>query len=508
MSKSEKTKTIEQLARICESLREKGRAIVHCHGVFDLLHIGHLRYFDQARAMGDVLIVTITPDCFVDKGPHRPAFSEALRAEAIASLSVVDYVAINEWPTAEETLRALRPNVYVKGAEFKSIESDMTGKIGREAAVVREIGARLAFTEDIVFSSTNLINRYLSNLPDEIQQYLDLFRQRVELNQVLKFVDDLASLKVLVMGDTIIDDYQYVDAIGKSSKDPVLVVQYRSHDKFAGGVLAVANHAAGFAGSVGLSTTLGEQDSHEDFIRERLLDNVTPHFEIQPGAPTLIKRRFIEGYTLNKLFEVYVMADGAPADGREERTLRWLDEHIAEYDAVIVADFGHGAVTPRIVELLAAKAPFLAVNTQANAGNRGFHTVTRYPRADFVCIAEHEIRLEMRDVSGDIQPMMHTLGDRMGCGHFVVTRGRRGCIVRTRDGAFVEVPSFALKTVDRVGAGDAFFSVTALAARAGSDAEIIGFLGNVAGAIAVEILGNQKFIDRLSVKKYITSFMK
>ena len=82
----EKIKTIEELAKLLKTYRSENKKIVHCHGVFDLLHIGHIRYFEQARRLGDFLIVTITPDRYVDKGPHRPAFTEALRAEAIASL--------------------------------------------------------------------------------------------------------------------------------------------------------------------------------------------------------------------------------------------------------------------------------------------------------------------------------------------------------------------------------------------------------------------------------------
>ncbi len=174
----EKICDIKTLADISRSLRDQGKTIVHCHGVFDLLHIGHIRYFGQARAMGDCLLVTITPDRFVDKGPHRPAFPEALRAEAVASLSCVDHVAVNEWQTAEETLRLLRPHFYVKGAEFKARSSDMTGKIGREAAVAQEMGVALRFTEDIVFSSSSLINRFFSNFSREITDYLYVFRQR------------------------------------------------------------------------------------------------------------------------------------------------------------------------------------------------------------------------------------------------------------------------------------------------------------------------------------------
>ena len=109
--------------------------------------------------MGDILFVTVTPDAYVDKGPGRPVFNQILRAESIAALECVDYVAINKWPTAEETLKLLRPDIYVKGQEFEKLE-DKTGKIQREYEVIREIGAEIKFTHEVVFSSTELLTKY------------------------------------------------------------------------------------------------------------------------------------------------------------------------------------------------------------------------------------------------------------------------------------------------------------------------------------------------------------
>jgi cytidyltransferase-like protein len=123
------------------------------------MHPGHIKYFQAAKRMGDCLIVTISPDVYVDKGPGRPVFSQNLRAESIAALECVDYVAINKWPTAEETLRLLKPNIYVKGQEFEKL-IDNTGKIQREYRIVQEIGAKIRFTHEIVFSSTELLNKY------------------------------------------------------------------------------------------------------------------------------------------------------------------------------------------------------------------------------------------------------------------------------------------------------------------------------------------------------------
>ncbi|TET10948.1 cytidyltransferase, partial [Candidatus Aerophobetes bacterium] len=347
-----KIKELEELAHVVESFRAKGKKVVHCHGVFDLLHIGHIRYFKQAREMGDVLVVTITPDKDVDKGPYRPAFSEDLRAEAIASLSSVDFVAVNKWRTAEETIRLLQPNVYVKGSDFKSVEADETGKLALEANVCREIGAEVAFTTDIVFSSTNLINRFFSSFPDEVREYLRLFEKRYSLDFVIKILEDMANLKILVIGDTILDDYHYCHTLGSSSKDPALAVQYDSRDLFAGGVLAVANHCANFTNSIRLFTVIGELDSHEDFIRSKLDPQIDPFFLIQDDAPTLIKRRFVEGYSMSKLFEVYIMDDSGLSDDKDAKLCDMLRKELPTSELVIVSDFGHGAISRNTIDTL------------------------------------------------------------------------------------------------------------------------------------------------------------
>ncbi len=150
---------LDELAKKIRDLKSRGKKIIHCHGCFDLMHIGHIKYFQASKKMGDVLIVTLTPDIYVDKGPGRPVFNQDIRAESIAALECVDYVAVNKWPTAEETLRLLRPDIYVKGQEFETLE-DKTGKIQREYDVIIQIGAEIRFTHEIVFSSTKLINQY------------------------------------------------------------------------------------------------------------------------------------------------------------------------------------------------------------------------------------------------------------------------------------------------------------------------------------------------------------
>lgn len=151
---------LDTLAARCDAHRAAGRTVVLCHGCFDLLHVGHVRYLEAARTHGDALVVTVTPDRYVNKGPGRPAFPEAQRAELLAALRCVDGVGINRWPTAIETLALLRPDVYAKGAEYREAADAPASPIGRERAAVEAHGGRLALIDTEKLSSTDLLDRW------------------------------------------------------------------------------------------------------------------------------------------------------------------------------------------------------------------------------------------------------------------------------------------------------------------------------------------------------------
>src|SRR6266850_7046828 len=158
----DKVRTIEELAAIADHHRKAGMSVVQAHGTFDLLHLGHVRHLEAARALGDVLVVTITADRFVNKGPGRPVFTEALRAEMLAALHFVTYVAIAEAPDAINAIEAIRPDIYAKGNDYQNPDGDVTGKITLERNAVEAHGGSIRFTDEITFSSTELINRHFN----------------------------------------------------------------------------------------------------------------------------------------------------------------------------------------------------------------------------------------------------------------------------------------------------------------------------------------------------------
>ena len=504
-----KTFDLEEIVDTLGAEKRRGRKVVHCHGVFDLLHIGHIRHLEQAKGMGDVLVVTVTPDRYVNKGPSRPVFTETLRAEAIAALDCVDYVAINRWPIAEETIKLLRPDYYVKGPDYMESQDDRTGGISKEEAAVQSVGGQIAFTDDITFSSSNLINKHLQVHPRNVGDYLDRFSSRHSTGDVLRYLDGAESLKVLVVGETIIDEYVYCEAMGKSGKEPVLAVRRVEGEKFAGGIIAVANHVSAFSNRVGLLTFLGGQDSQEEFIDGKIEPNVERMFlYLNGGAPTIVKRRYVEVYPRQNLFEVYVMDHGDAKTSEAMALTAKLEEVLPQYDVVIVTDYGHGMLGPEAVKVLASQSRFLAINTQVNADNRGFNTVSKYPRADYVCVSENEIRLEARSRLRDLRDVVLEVSEKLSCSRITVTRGQQGCLCYSEEEGFFEVPAFASQVVDRMGAGDTVLSVTALCVAQGAPTEVVGLIANAAGAEAVATVGHRTSLQRVSLLRHIESLLK
>lgn len=482
--------------------------VVQCHGVFDLLHIGHIKHFQSAKRHGDILVVTLTPDHHVNKGPNRPCFMAQLRAEAIAALDCVDYVIINQWPTAIEAIRLIKPHVYVKGAEYENAKNDLTGKIAEEVEVLQSIGGKIEFTYDPVFSSSALLNQFFSPLSPKVVQYLSGFKQRYRSDDILNYFEAAQKLKVLVVGEAIIDIYHFSEVIGKAGKEPILVAKHKQTETYAGGTLALSNHLSDFCDQVTCLTYLGEKGEYQDFIAQKLKPNVSLAPIYKKNAPTIVKRRYVEEYSSQKLFESYEITDDFLEGNNQADFLKQLDAWMKSHDLVIVADYGHGLLNETAVEYLTQKAKFLAVNTQSNASNHGFNCISKYPRANYVAIANRELQLNYRQKHLSTKEQFQRLLRDHDYQQAMITMGKIGAYTCKQGEDISEVPAFATNVIDRVGAGDAVLAITSLFAYQNAPSEITAFVGNVVGAEAVNIMGHKRFIEKVPLMKHIAHLLK
>ena len=507
---TKKIDSLEDLANLCESLRENGNRIVLCHGVFDLFHIGHLRHFQTAKKHGDILIVSLTGDAYVNKGPGRPVFPSELRSELLASLDIIDYVAVVEDHSANPIIEAVKPHFYVKGGEYSNAASDITGKITVEIQLVEGFGGKVVYTDEITFSSSNLLNSHFNLLDKPVQVFLSKLKEDGAEAKIEKCFEDMSKLKVVIIGESIIDEYQYVSPMGKAAKEHIIAAHYSNEERFAGGVVAAANHIASLCGELEVVTLLGDDEPYASFVREQLDPSIKLTEIVRPNSPTVRKIRFVEPTYVRKLFEVCHMDDAPLSDELQKRLNRILLPKLREADVVLVCDFGHGFISSKTIDLLERDSKFLALNVQSNSANQGYNLVTRYRRANLLCIDAMEARLATQDKHSSLSSIVaEELPRRINCNSIIVTHGKSGCY--TFDPVArepVHVPAFKHTVVDTIGAGDAFFVMASLFSAVGADNRLAAFVGNVAGAVKVGVVGHRESITKLKMRRSIITLMK
>jgi len=325
----------------------------------------------------------------------------------------------------------------------------------------------------------------------------------MKANNIIKLLKTLKSLKVLIVGDAIVDEYSYCEPLGKSSAGPLVVHKHLSTERFAGGALMVANNVAGLCGEVRLVTMLGGNKSMEGFVRNKL-SGVQSSFIYRKGTTTL-KTRFVDPYLNQVLFQVNRLEEGPMLKEFETDILRRMETWIPKVDLVMICDYGHDLITTKIIHLLELEVDsfVLAVNVQTNSANVGYNTITKYRRADFVCLNDVEARLACQDRYGDMGGILKKLATRLETRQLIVTRGSKGCVSFASDMRLHESPALCETAVDRLGAGDAFFAFAAPCFAAGLPPDVVSFVGNAAGALAAQIVGNRGPVEPEKLFEFI-----
>ncbi|MEW6599727.1 MAG: PfkB family carbohydrate kinase [Nitrospirota bacterium] len=499
---------LDELTERLDSLRESKKTVVQSHGVFDLIHPGVTKHLQSAKKQGDILVVTVIKDKDVRRGSGRPIFPDILRAENVASLEYVDYVSIVNDEIPFECVKRIRPDVFAKGQAYKERDRKIHGKIFEEEREFYFGKSRIHETDGFSFSSSRIINNFIDIYPEETRAFLRDFSSKYGFNDIVSALDKLKDLKVLLIGDGIIDEYHYCESLGKSAKAHLVVNRYMTHEVFAGGAFAIANHIAGFCDRVHLVSLLGRDDSREDFILENLKPNVDSKFFYRDKGPTIIKKRYINEYLNQKLFEINYLEDENINEACEREIIEYLDRTISGYDLVLVSDFGHGFITENIIRGIGKYSNRYAVNTQTNAANRGYNLITKYKDPFFVCLDEPECRLASQEKHKDIEDIVRNLKKKINADHMIVTLGKKGSIGINSNNKVKRTPILSSKVVDTVGAGDAFFAYTAPCLIREMPLDLVSFIGNAVGALAVQIPGNKRSVEKHELLEFIHTILK
>jgi rfaE bifunctional protein nucleotidyltransferase chain/domain len=483
-----------------ESLRLQGRTIVQSHGVFDMVHPGHVAHLEGARALGDRLVVTLTADRHVHKGPGRPYFREPLRMRALAALECVDYVVLIPFSGATEAIQTIRPHIYCKGKEYEDPDFDDSGGLEEEVRAVEAVGGEVRFVGAIKASSTRLLNLYFEHPSAPVSEFCGMLASKYTRRGLGEAVESLADLRVLIVGEAIFDRYAYVRLQGLTSKGRILSGRFLSQETHCGGALAVLRHVRQFTSRVRFLSVLGTEPWVDTLLRGQLLPGEDLVLR-DPGYTTIVKERFVEprrdDEEVSKLFSVNYLNPDPPGEGIQAGLEARFREAAADCDVVMALDFGHGLFQPRFRDLVQEGAPYLALNCQTNSNNHGFNILPRqYRRADAFTLDEQEMLLAAGRRHLDFDHELGLLRRQFGAQYAWLTRGPLQTIGLAEDQLPCSCPPLESDVVDPVGAGDAFFAVAGLAAARRLPIDLATFLGQLAGAQAVRIVGNSHPISK------------
>lgn len=483
-----KIKTVDELIKVIGT-RPRKKKVIMCHGVFDVVHPGHLRHLIYAKSKADILVTSITADAHISKGHYRPHIPQDLRALNLAAFELVDYVVIDQNATPLENISRIQPDLFAKGYEYTS--NGVAQKTQEEAEVIKRYGGEVIFTPgDIVYSSSRLIELEAPRIQmEKLLTFMDA--EKLTFDSLRECLTRLKGKRVHVIGDTIVDSYTQTAMIGGQTKTPTMSVLYEGRKDYIGGAAVVAEHLRAAGADVVFSTVLGD-DTLKDFVLEGLTKSGVRCLPIIDATrPTTNKNAIVAGGY--RLLKIDTLDNRSISDDIVERLGKSITE--TPTDAVVFSDFRHGMFNRRTIPKLVKSIPAGVYKVADSQVASRWGNITEFKEFDLITPNEREARFALADQDSGIRPLASALYDAAQCKTLILKLGERGVLTcRSSDhqslDSFVVVDSFVDRVVDAVGAGDALLAYATLSKLAtGSDA-VATILGSMAAACECEYDGN------------------
>jgi len=483
-----KIKTREEL-RDAIGTRPRQQKVIMCHGVFDVVHPGHVRHLLYAKSKAEVLVASLTADQHIDKGKHRPHVPQELRAANLAAYEMVDYVIIDQYERPVENLKFLEPDFFAKGYEYGA--DGINPRTAEEISVIEEYGGEIIFTPgDFVYSSTKLIDLAPPTIAHE-KLVTIMEREEISFETLRSTLKLLGNHKVHVVGDTIIDSLTNCTMIGGQTKTPTISVLYEDRRDFVGGAGVVAKHLCAAGSDVVFSTVFGDDEFKTFALDDLEAAGVQVRPFIDNTRPTTNKNAIVaEGYRLIKIDTLDNRSIG-------DSVLASLTDTISNVktDAVVFSDFRHGIFNRRTISPLIEAIPGGCFRVADSQVASRWGNITDFKGFDLITPNEREARFSLADQDSPIRSLASDLYDLAECETLILKLGGRGvltCVNSNHDAqdSFFTIDSFVDHLVDAVGAGDALLAYGSLTQMQTGSAVQATIIGSLAAACVCEKDGN------------------
>lgn len=485
--------------------RKKNLKIVMCHGVFDVLHYGHILHFEEAKKMGDKLIISVTSDRFVKKGFNRPFFDLNVRMSTIAALDMVDNVIPSDSLTSIKNIKLLKPDIYCKGPDYIN-QKDLTGNLQQELLAIKKIKGQIRFTSTKQYSSSKIINSLTTNLNDKQKKFIKKIKDKYSFVQLEKYLNQIDKLNVNIIGEPILDQYTMCDPIGISSKDPFLVFKYINKKKFAGGSLAIANNISNYTKKVNLLAVTARKNSILNDLKKNIKKNIKIRVFKDSNYTDVIKNRYVDINSKVKLMGIYELSHNKISKNCDEKIKQYIINN--KEKNFIIADYGHGLISEDTAKFISKSKIKYILNAQLNSSNRGHHSLLKFLNPEVIIINESELRYELRDQSSGLKFLINKLREKIKAKSIIVTRGKSGAILSSKKNKYLDCPAFNTKVVDKVGSGDALLGIFSICKFSKLPDDVSLFFSSLCAAAQVEIINNEKFLNKSELLKNIYHLLK
>jgi len=471
-----------------KKIRNNKKTVALCHGVFDLVHPGHLRHFEYAKTKADILIVSITDDKFVDKDNYRPYVPGKLRAKNVAAYEIIDYVIIDNNKEPINLIKNIKPNFFVKGFDYSSKDNPKTIK---ELNIIKKYGGEMIFSPgDVVFSSSKFIN---TNKPDLSVDKLNLILQneKISLNQIKKILNSFDKINVHVIGDTIVDVYQNTNLIGGQTKTPTPSLAEAERKTFLGGAGVVAKHLKDAGANVYFTTILGK-DKYSSFVKKELKKNkINSRIIIDKSRPTTVKKLILNNN--QRLLKLDKIDNSQINDEFLNEIVKSIKN--IKSDIIIFSDFRHGIFSKKTIPFLKNKIPKKTFTVADSQVASRWGNILEFKKFNLITPNEKEARFALFDQDSHVKNLATELFKISKCKNLILKLGDKGMISTkaknlSKKENFYVLDSFSNNAIDPVGAGDALLAYSALSLYSSNSLAISSIIGSIAAAIECEINGN------------------
>jgi len=498
------------LKKTISNLKKNKKKIVLCHGVFDLLHIGHIEYFKEAKTAGDILIVSVTSNKYVNKAPGRPNFNTKQRINLLSSLSVIDYVLVSDSETAENVIKLIKPNIYYKGSDYKDNKKDITNNIKKEINLLKKYKGKILYSKTEVYSSSKLLNKHVSeNLVTK--SFIESLKKKYSFDLINKIIEKASKISVLVVGEAIFDKFTFCNYLGRSGKENILTVDKVEEKFFIGGSLSLGKHVSAISKKVVVCSVVGRDKRENNFIKKNISKNMYLNLIKSKDTLTIIKEKIVELSDNLKLLGIYRFKDRPLSEKNRENFKSKIFKELKKNQIILISDYGHGLISKKLAQdIIKIKKKDLFVNTQLNAANFGYHTIGKYLNTPFAVINETELRHELRDRDTNISKLLPILSKKLNIKTLIVTAGAKGSYGFNQKSKKISYcPAFTNVFKDKIGAGDCYMGIFSIIYKIyPKDIELAMFIASMATIDSMSGYGSEFLVNKVRLKKRILYTLK